>query len=157
MSSSNKTTWRTHTASGCPLIPRQHPRPGARGLGKKRTLTTRREFQQGGAAPARAPAKSKRNKSKAANRRIRGLVNRASMSAQRVDKPSRLRATSRGTFGCTRATNPTRAMHAARPSRTRAPSRCTFGCTRATTHNRAVLLQQMRQGFCVAKYCLSTK
>ena len=40
---------------------------------------------------------------------------------------------SRGTFGCTPATSPTRATHAARPSRRPANSRGTFGCTPATS------------------------
>jgi len=42
----------------------------------------------------------------------------------------------RGTFGCTRATSPTRATHAARPSRRQTNSSCTFGCTRATSPTR---------------------
>jgi hypothetical protein len=47
----------------------QVPRPGVSGIGRKKTLTARREFQ-GGAASAEAPAKSEKNKSKKAKRPI---------------------------------------------------------------------------------------
>ena len=51
------------------------------------------------------------------------------MSARRAGRPARRQATLRSTSGCTRATNPTRAMHVARPTRRPAPSRGTFACT----------------------------
>ena len=59
------------------------------------------------------------------------------MSARRAARHSRATVNSRGTFGCTRATSPTRATHAARPSRHPAHSRGTFGCTPATSPTRA--------------------
>jgi len=57
--------------------------------------------------------------------------------ATHAARPSRSPAHSRRTFGCTRAISPTRATHAARHSRRQVHSRGTFGCTRATSPTRA--------------------